>query len=115
MNKLKNTNTEILELSLDSTLSLFYGCILLNGIKQISLTKKSLWSLENKKYTFFVSPFMTKPFIKLSIENYFNARVQKINTLNLPTRKKYVGYKDNLKKAVLTFDSNEKVALFSDI
>ena len=100
-------------------LSSFAEYVLLNDIKQLSTTKKSLWSLENKKYTFLVSPWLTKPFIKLAIEKYFDVQVKKINTLNLPLRKKYVGryigYKTRLKKAIVTLESNSEISLFSDI
>ena len=62
----------------------FAEYVLLNDIKQLSTTKKSLFSLENKKYTFLVSPWVTKPLIKLAVEKYFNVRVNKVNTSNLP-------------------------------
>lgn len=100
-------------------LSSFAEYVLLNDIKQLSTTKKSLWSLENKKYTFLVSPWLTKPFLKLAIEKYFNVQVKKINTANLPVRKKYigryVGSKVRLKKAIITLDANNTISLFSDI
>ena len=88
---------------------------LLNGLKQLSITKKSLWSLENKKYTFLVSPKMTKPFIRLAIETYFGVGVKKINTLNISIKKKSIRSKAQLKKAVVSFDSTDQITLFSDI
>lgn len=103
----------------DESVSFFCDYILLNDIKRLSTTKKSLWSLENKKYTFLVSPWMTKPFIKLALENYFKASVRKINTSNLSVKKKYVGKyigsKSKLKKAIVTFDPANEIELFSDI
>lgn len=93
--------------------------ILLNDIKQIATTKKSLWSLESKKYTFLVSPIMTKDLIKLAVEKYFDVRVEKVNTLNLPVKKKSVGRnigtKSKLKKAIVTLDSKDEISLFTDI
>ena len=92
---------------------------LLDDIKQISTTKKSLWSLENKKYTFLVSPWISKTLIKLAIEKFFNVRVRKVNTSILPLRKKYVGrytgFKKRLKKAIVTLDIKDEISLFSDI
>jgi len=97
----------------------FAEYVLLNDIKQLSTTKKSLFSLENKKYTFLVSPWVTKPFIKLAVEKYFNVRVNKVNTSNLPVKKKYIGKslgsKSRLKKAVVTLDPRDEIALFSEI
>jgi hypothetical protein len=50
------------------TLRLHQG-ILIDEIKQISTTKKALWSLEDKKYTFLASPFVTKECMKRAIES----------------------------------------------
>lgn len=100
-------------------MSSYADYILLNDIKQISTTKKSLWSLENKKYTFLVSPILTKDLIKLAVEKYFNVRVIKVNTSNMPTKKKfvgkYVGVKSKLKKAIVTLDKAYEISLFTDI
>lgn len=105
--------------SFSTNLPSFAEYTLLNEIKQLSTTKKSLWSLESKKYTFLVSPWVSKPFIKLAVEKYFNVRVLKINTSNLPVKKKYVGkyvgVKSRLKKAIITLDPGDEITLFSDI
>jgi len=71
------------------TSSLHQG-VLIDEIKQIATTKKALWSLEDKKYTFLASPFVTKEWMKRAIESCYNVRVIKINTSNLPTKKKRV-------------------------
>lgn len=104
----------------DNSLGSFYAdYILLNDIKQLSTTKKSLWSLESKKYTFLVSPVLSKDLIKLAIEKYFNVKVIKVNTSNLPTKKKFVGrnlgFKSRLKKVVITLDKTDEIPLFTDI
>lgn len=104
---------------LNSSVSLFCSYILLNEIKQLSATKKSLYFLERNKYIFLISPSMGKPFIKLAFENYFNTKIQKINTLNVPAKKKYTGkyagYKSRLKKAIVSFEPTADISLFSDI
>lgn len=115
-----NTSDSILTTENEAkSLSSFAEYVLLNDIKQLSTTKKSLFSLESKKYTFLVSPWLTKPFIKLAVEKYFNVQVTKINTSNLPVRKKYVGKyvgsKARLKKAIITLDPKDEISLFSDI
>jgi len=98
---------------------LYADYFLLNDIKKVSATKKSLGFLEENKYTFLVSPILTKSLIKMSIENYFNVRVCKINTLNLAKKKKrvgrYIGFKSKLKKTVITLQDSEKIPLFTDV
>ena len=100
------------------TLRLHQG-ILIDEIKQISTTKKALWSLEDKKYTFLASPFVTKEWMKKEIESCCNVRVIKVNTSNLPTKKKrvgkFIGSKAKFKKVIVTLDPNDEIPLFSDI
>jgi large subunit ribosomal protein L23 len=102
----------------EDTLRLHQG-ILIDEIKQISTTKKALWSLEDKKYTFLASPFVTKEWMNRAIEVCFNVRVIKVNTSNLPTKKKrvgkFIGSKAKLKKVIVTLDPNDEIPLFSDI
>jgi large subunit ribosomal protein L23 len=92
---------------------------LFDEIKQLSTTKKALWSLEDRRYTFLVSPILTKTLIKLAVEQFFNVRVLKVNTSNLVTKKKRVGTsigsKPKLKKAIVTLNPNDEIPLFSDI
>ena len=105
--------------SLDEDALRLHQGILIDEIKQISTTKKALWSLENKKYTFLASPFVTKEWMKRAIEICFNVRVIKVNTSNLPTKKKrvgkFIGSKAKLKKVIVTLDPNDEIPLFSDI
>jgi len=93
--------------------------VLFDEIKQLSTTKKALWSLEYRRYTFLVSPLLTKSMIKLAVEQFFNVKVIKVNTCNLKTKKKRVGNsigsKTKLKKAIVTLDPNDEIPLFSDI
>lgn len=93
--------------------------VLFDEIKQLSTTKKALWSLENRRYTFLVSPLLTKTLIKLAVEQFFNVKVIKVNTCNLVPKKKRVGMsvgsKPKLKKAIITLDPKDEIPLFSDI
>ena len=97
----------------------FHQGVLIDEIKQIATTKKALWSLEDKKYTFLASPFVTKEWIKRAIESCYNVRVIKVNTSNLPTKKKrvgkFIGSKAKLKKVIVTLNPNDEIPLFSDI
>jgi large subunit ribosomal protein L23 len=96
-----------------------YEFVLWDEIKQISTTKKAIWGLEEKKYTFLVSRLTPKYAIKYAIEKFFNVRVIKINTCNLPLKTKRsmgnAGSKTRLKKAIVTLDPNDEITLFTDI
>ena len=105
--------------NLDTVTSSLHQGVLIDEIKQIATTKKALWSLEDKKYTFLASPFVTKEWMKRAIESCYNVRVIKINTSNLPTKKKrvgkFIGSKAKLKKVIVTLDPYDEIPLFSDI
>jgi large subunit ribosomal protein L23 len=93
--------------------------VLFDEIKQFSTTKKALWSLEYRRYTFLVSPLLTKSLIKLAVEQFFNVRVLKVNTSSLKIKKKRVGNsigtRIKLKKAIITLDPSYEISLFSEI
>jgi large subunit ribosomal protein L23 len=97
----------------------FHQGVLIDEIKQIATTKKALWSLDDKKYTFLASPFVTKEWIKQAIESCYNVRVIKVNSSNLPTKKKrvgkFIGSKAKLKKVIVTLNPDDEIPLFSDI
>jgi large subunit ribosomal protein L23 len=88
-------------------------------LNKLQQRKKALWSLEDKKYTFLASPFVTKEWIKRAIESCYNVRVIKVNTSNLPTKKKrvgkFIGSKAKLKKVIVTLNPDDEIPLFSDI
>ena len=62
---------------------------------------------------------MKEKWMKRAIESCYNVRVIKINTSNLPTKKKrvgkFIGSKAKLKKVIVTLDPNDEIPLFSDI
>ena len=97
----------------ESLISSWVDHVLFDEIKQLSTTKKALWSLEESRYTFLVSPVLTKPLIKLAVEQFFNVRVVKVNTCNLTRKKKRmgasVGSKPKLKKAIITLNPNDEI------
>jgi large subunit ribosomal protein L23 len=98
----------------------FWSEILLyDSIKYVVTSKKALWSIDNQVYCFLVKPYLTKPLIKSVIEKYFNVRVLKINTSNLPRRKKrvgkYAGFCQSYKKVTVRLNYDDQINLFSDI
>jgi large subunit ribosomal protein L23 len=103
----------------DNVISSWVDHVLFDEIKQLSTTKKALWSLEYRRYTFLVSPLLTKSLIKLAVEQFFNVKVIKVNTCNLTTKtRSFAGSRGTLprlKKAIVTLDPKDEIPLFSDI
>jgi len=77
-----------------------------NIIKYPVLSNKGLELMQYNRYSFFVNKYSNKVSIKTAIENLFNVKVIKVNTCNLPKKKKrfgkYQGYKSQYKKALIT-------------
>ncbi len=92
---------------------------MLNVIKYPLITDKATRLLESNKYTFIIDPKANKFTIKKVIEYVFNVTVVKVNTLNIPNKKKtvgrYSGYKSQYKKAIITLKNGDKINLFPDI
>lgn len=76
------------------------------------ITEKSMDELQAGKYTFKVATDANKTEIKKAVEQLFNVKVAKVNTLNCNGRTKrvgrYVGKTSDWKKAIVTLteDSN---------
>ena len=87
-------------------------------IKYPIITDKATRLLENNQYTFVVDRYSNKPEIKLAIEYLFDVKVTKINTCNLPRKKKrvgkYLGWKSKYKKAVVTLSEGNIINLFTE-
>ncbi len=77
------------------------------------VTEKSMGQMGERKYTFFVHPEANKVMIKEAVEKMFDAKVEKVNTMNIQGKMKrrglVVGKTAKQKKAVvkLTADSKE--------
>ena len=87
-------------------------------IKYPIITDKATRLLENNQYSFVVDRYSDKLTIKASIEYLFDVKVIKINTCRLPRKKKrvgkYVGWKPNYKKAIVTLSEGDVINLFTD-
>lgn len=83
------------------------------------ITEKATLQLEENKYVFDVLPVATKPEIKAAIESLFDVRVTSVNTLKLPRKKRrvgrYIGYKAQYKRAIVTLQEGDAIALFPDL
>lgn len=87
-------------------------------VKDPLITDKATRLLENNQYTFLVHLSANKLLIKEAIQNLFDVTVKKINTTNLPRKKKkvgkYIGWKSNYKKAIVTLSDNDTINLFAE-
>ncbi len=93
----------------------------LNSMKIIKypiITDKATRLLENNQYSFIVDRYSDKPAIKASIEYLFNVKVIKVNTSRLPRKKKrvgkYIGWKPQYKKAIITLAEGDLINLFTE-
>ena len=81
-------------------------------------TAKTISLLENNQYTFLVDPKLTKPNIKKAIEFLFDVKVIKINSCNIPRKKRrvqqFVGSKPRYKKVMFKLAKGDKIDFFSD-
>lgn len=87
-------------------------------IKYPVITDKAMRSLESNQYSFVVDRYSNKMAIKDSIEFLFNVKVSKVNTCRLPRKKKrvgkYIGWKPQYKKAIVTLVEGDTINLFTD-
>ena len=83
------------------------------------VTEKATRQMEENKYVFDVLPKATKPEIKAAIESLFDVAVTSVNTLKLPRKKRrvgrYVGYKAQYKRAIVTLKEGDSITLFPDV
>ena len=90
----------------------------IQSIKYPIITDKATRLLENNQYSFIVNRSSDKVQIKSEIESLFNVKVIKINTCRLPRKKKrvgkYIGWKPQYKKAIVTLSEGDSINLFTD-
>ncbi|MEQ9481006.1 50S ribosomal protein L23 [Coleofasciculus sp. F4-SAH-05] len=83
------------------------------------VTEKATLLLEDNKYVFDVVPKATKPQIKAAIESLFDVKVTGVNTLMPPRRKRrvgrFIGYKPQYKRAIVTLAPEDSITLFPDV
>ena len=87
-------------------------------IKYPIITDKATRLLENNQYSFIVDRYSNKVTIKAAVEDLFNVKVIKINTCLLPRKKKrvgkYIGWKPQYKKAIVTLYEGDIINLFTN-
>ncbi len=76
------------------------------------LTEKSMEDMEEMKYTFKVLKTANKTEIKNAIEEIFDVKVKKVNTMNVLGKVKrqgrFVGKRADWKKAIITLTAESK-------
>ncbi len=88
-------------------------------IRRPLVTEKATRLMELNQYSFEVVPKATKPEIKAAIENLFDVKVVSVNTQNQPRKKrrvgKFVGYKPQYKRAIVTLAEGDSITLFPEV
>ncbi len=83
------------------------------------VTEKATLLLEQNKYVFDVVLKTTKPQIKAAIESLFDVKVTAVNTIRPPRKKrrvgKFVGYKPQYKRAIVTLAQGDSITLFPEV
>jgi len=83
------------------------------------INEKATRLLEENKYTFEVSPKATKPQIRAAIEQLFDVKVVAVNTYNPPRKSrrvgKFMGYKAQYKRAIVTLAPGDSIVLFPEV
>ena len=89
-----------------------------NIIKYPLITDKATRLLENNQYSFVVNPSSDKLTIKAAVEYLFDVKVIKVNTCRLPRKKKrvgkYIGWKPQYKKAIVSLTKGDVIDLFTE-
>ena len=87
-------------------------------IKYPIITDKASRLLEKNQYSFIVDRHSNKLTIKAAIEDLFKVKVVKVNTCCLPRKKKrvgkYVGWKPQYKKAIVSLAEGCVINLFTE-
>ena len=83
------------------------------------VTEKATLLLEQNKYVFEVILKATKPEIQAAIESLFDVKVTSVNTIRPPRKKRrvgrFVGYKPQYKRAIVTLRAGDSITLFPEV
>jgi large subunit ribosomal protein L23 len=83
------------------------------------VSEKATILLEDNKYVFDVALKATKIDVKAAIESLFDVKVVKVNTSRPPRKKKrvgrFVGFKPQYKRAVVTLAQGDTITLFPEV
>lgn len=84
-----------------------------NVIIKPVISEKSFSAEENGKYIFHVSEAANKDLVAKSVSEIFKVKVEKVNIVNIPGKRKRVGRifgkRKDIKKAIVTLKKGEKI------
>jgi len=76
------------------------------------LSEKTYDGISEKRYAFYVDPRCNKTEVKLAVEKIFGVKVEKVNILRCPGKRKrqgmHVGYTSERKKAYVILKADSK-------
>lgn len=85
-------------------------------IKRPVITEASMVAQEDKKFTFEVDVRASKTEVKKAVEEIFDAKVKKVNIMNvrgkLKRQGKFAGYTKKRRKAIVTLTADSKEIQF---
>lgn len=85
-------------------------------IKRPVITERSTDLMEQNKFTFEVALKANKTEIKKAVEEIFGVKVEKVNTIRVPGKKKrvgrHIGMTSEWKKAIVTLAADSKTISF---
>ena len=80
------------------------------------ITEDSMDRLQDKKYTFQVAKDANKIEIAKAIEEIFDVKVAKVNTISVKGKEKrmgrYTGFRPDWKKAIVTLEGDKTIEFF---
>ncbi|HHW44558.1 MAG TPA: 50S ribosomal protein L23 [Desulfotomaculum sp.] len=88
-------------------------------LKRPVVSEKSMSLVGDNKYTFIVDPAANKIEIKKAVEELFNVKVEKVNTMRVKGKvrrvRNIVGRRPDVKKAIVTLKEGNKIELFEGV
>lgn len=80
------------------------------------ITEKAQELMSSNKYIFRLRAKTTKREAKVAVERLYNVRVESVNIINIPSKKKRfgrsIGMKSAVRKAVVTLKKGDKIEIF---
>jgi len=80
------------------------------------ISEKSYGLLDENKYTFIVRPDANKTQIKIAVEQVFNVKVERVNTINRQGKRKRTrqgfGKRKDTKRAVVSLAAGDRIEIF---
>ena len=80
------------------------------------ITEKAQELMSSDKYIFKLRPKTTKREAKLAVEKMYGVRVNDVNIINIPSKKKrfgrHQGMKSAVRKAIVTLKKGDKIEIF---